>query len=101
MSTSDNEWPLELRLNNSQVTALFDSLRFDETFSRQWFSTFVEYNCVQAESKPCTMGTYEFQSIIFVTLLWFYTCPGTRMPTILFVDHIPLVTRQLTALVTK
>ena len=39
MPTSDNEWPQELRLNNSQVTTLFDSLRFDETFSRQWFST--------------------------------------------------------------
>ena len=39
MPTSDNEWPWELRLNNSQVTTLFDSLRFDETFSRQWFST--------------------------------------------------------------
>ena len=39
MPTSDNEWPRELRLNNSQVTTLFDSLRFDETFSRQWFST--------------------------------------------------------------
>ena len=39
MPTRDNEWPRELRLNNSQVTTLFDSLRFDETFSRQWFST--------------------------------------------------------------
>ena len=26
MPTSDNEWPLELRLNNYQVITLFDSL---------------------------------------------------------------------------
>ena len=58
MPTSDNEWALELILNSSQVTTLFDSLRFDETLSRQWFSTFVQYNCVHAESKPCTMETY-------------------------------------------
>jgi len=38
-TSSNNEWPLELRLNSSQVTTLFDSLRFDETFSRQWFLT--------------------------------------------------------------
>ena len=39
MPTRDNEWSRELRLNNAQVTTLFDSLCFDETFSRQWFST--------------------------------------------------------------
>jgi len=40
MPTSDNECLRELRLNSSQVTTpLFDSLHFDETFSRQWFST--------------------------------------------------------------